>query len=52
MTPKAGYFARVCKVLGVIPFLVAIGMRLSTRGHYYREPAQRLLQVVDAAVAA
>ena len=33
-------------VLGVIPFVAAVGMRLSTRGHHYRDAAQRLLDAI------
>jgi cellulose biosynthesis protein BcsQ len=34
------------RVLGVIPFVAAVGMRLSTRGHHYRDTALRLLEVI------
>jgi cellulose biosynthesis protein BcsQ len=33
-------------VLGVIPFVAAVGMRLSTRGHHYRATAARLLGAI------
>jgi cellulose biosynthesis protein BcsQ len=36
-------------LLGIIPFLVSIGMRLSTKGHHYRPAAQQLLQVLNGA---
>jgi len=39
------------QVLGVVPFLVAIGMRLSTKGHHYRPAAERLLDVLHDAAA-
>jgi cellulose biosynthesis protein BcsQ len=35
------------RVLGVVPFTTAIGMRLSTRGHHYRPAARYLLEVLD-----
>lgn len=35
------------RILGIVPFLVSIGMRLSTRGHHYRPAAQQLLDVLE-----
>jgi cellulose biosynthesis protein BcsQ len=37
-------------VLGVIPFVAAVGMRLSTRGHHYRATAERLLDAIGVPV--
>jgi cellulose biosynthesis protein BcsQ len=39
------------RLLGVIPFLVSIGMRLSSRGHHYRPAAQQLLEVLNGAAS-
>jgi cellulose biosynthesis protein BcsQ len=38
-------------LLGVIPFLVSIGMRLSSKGHHYRPAAQQLLKVLNGAAS-
>jgi cellulose biosynthesis protein BcsQ len=35
------------RILGVVPFSGVVGMRLSTKGHYYRPAAQALLEVLD-----
>jgi cellulose biosynthesis protein BcsQ len=39
--------AQGSRVLGVVPFTAVIGMRLSTKGHYYRPAAEQLLRVLD-----
>ena len=50
---QLGLFARQqgTEVLGVVPFTIGVGMRLSTRGHHYRPIAERVLGLVGAAAA-